>query len=46
MRQALQHHLNALHVLALLTRLGLSRSRALVLARWWESLAHRWLYGV
>lgn len=46
MRQDLQHHLNALHVMALLTRLGLSRPQALVLARWWESLAHRWLYGV
>lgn len=46
MRQALRHHLNALHVMARLSRLGLSRPCALVLARWWESLAHRWLYGV
>jgi hypothetical protein len=40
-----QHHLNALHVLARLTRLGLSRPHALRLARRWESIAHPWLYG-
>jgi hypothetical protein len=44
MRHSLQHHLNALHVMARLTRLGVSRPRALRLARGWESLAHRWLY--
>jgi hypothetical protein len=45
MRHHLEHHLNALHIMTRLTRLGVSRPRALMVARWWESLAHRWLYG-
>lgn len=45
MRAWLQHHLNALHAMAFLMRRGVSGSRALPVARQWESLAHRWLYG-
>jgi hypothetical protein len=45
MRQRFTHHLNALHIMVRLTRLGVSRHRALMVARWWESLAHSWLYG-
>jgi hypothetical protein len=45
MRQRLTHHLNALHIMVRLTRLGVSRHRALMVARWWESLTHNWLYG-
>lgn len=45
MRQRLTHHLNAVHIMVRLTRLGVSRSRALMVARCWESLAHSWLYG-
>ena len=45
-RPWLQHHLNALHLMALCTRLGCPRLRARTLARWWERLAHPWLYGV
>jgi len=40
----LQHHLNALHVMARLVRLGLPRPRALALARWWERVVHPLLY--
>jgi glycosylphosphatidylinositol transamidase (GPIT) subunit GPI8 len=40
----LRHHLNALHVMAFLVRLGISRRQALVLAGRWERLSHRWLY--
>ncbi len=43
-RHCLQHHLNALHVLALLTRAGLARTAALAVARWWERLVHPLLY--
>jgi hypothetical protein len=39
-----QHHLNALHVMARLVRLGLPRPRALALARWWERVVHPLLY--
>ena len=39
-----QHHLNALHVMARLVRIGLPRRRALALARWWEPVVHPWLY--
>ncbi len=45
-RYGLQHHLNALHVMARLVRLGLPRSRALALARWWERVVHPLLYPV
>lgn len=38
-----QHSLNALHVMAFLTRRGLSRPRALRLARQWERIAHPFL---
>ena len=34
MRQGLEHHLNALHIMTRLTRLGVSRPRALMVARW------------
>jgi hypothetical protein len=40
----LQHHLNALHVMARLVRVGLPRPRALALARWWEWVVHPLLY--
>ena len=40
----LQHHLNALHVMARLVRVGLPRPRALALARWWEQVVHPLLY--
>ena len=46
MRHHLQHHRNALHVMVALVRFGCPRRRALSLARWWEALAHPWLYGV
>ena len=46
MRQTLQHQLNSLHLMVRLTRLGLSRSRALSVARFWEMMAHPWLYGL
>lgn len=46
MQSFLQHHLNSLHIMARLTRLGVSRPRALGFARRWEALAHPWLYGV
>jgi hypothetical protein len=46
MRPWLQHHLNALHLMALCIRLGCPAPRARALARWWARLAHRWLYGV
>jgi aryl carrier-like protein len=42
----LQHHLNALHVMARLVHLGLPSPRALALARWWERLVHPLLYLV
>jgi hypothetical protein len=41
----LTHHLNALHIMVRLTRLGVSRPHALIVARWWESFVHSWLYG-
>ena len=43
-RYGLQHHLNALHVMTRLVRLGLPRARALALARWWERGVHPLLY--
>ncbi|HTX53089.1 MAG TPA: hypothetical protein VMD08_06750 [Candidatus Baltobacteraceae bacterium] len=45
MRTIVQHHFNSLHVMARLTRLGVSRPRARAWARKWESLVHPWLYG-
>jgi hypothetical protein len=45
MRQRLQHHLNALHVMALLIACGCPRLLARRLADRWEQLAHPWLYG-
>jgi hypothetical protein len=39
-----QHHLNALHVMTRLVRIGFPRRRALALARWWEPVVHPWLY--
>ncbi len=44
MRVILQHHLDGLHSMARLIRMGLPRPRALALARRWEALAHPWLY--
>jgi hypothetical protein len=44
MRPILQHHLNSLHIMTRLTRLGVPRGRALAWARRWETLAHPWLY--
>ena len=44
-RHGLQHHLNALHVMARLVRLGLPRPRAHALARWWERVVHPLLYS-
>lgn len=46
MRRHMQHHLNALHVMAALVRYGSPRRHALSLARWWELRVHPWLYGV
>jgi hypothetical protein len=43
-RHGLQHHLNALHVMTRLVHLGLSRPRALALARGWEWVVHPLLY--
>jgi hypothetical protein len=43
-RHGLQHHLNALHVMTRLVRLGLPRPRALALAGWWERAVHPLLY--
>jgi hypothetical protein len=45
MHQRPEHHLNALHIMARLTELGVCRPCALMVAPWWESLAHPWLYG-
>ena len=45
-RDILWHHLNALHVLARLTDLGVPLPRARALARRWEVLAHSWLYRI
>ena len=42
--RGLQHHLNALHVMTRLVRLGLPRPRALAIARWWERVIHPQLY--
>jgi hypothetical protein len=42
--RALQHHLNALHVMGRMVRLGLPRPTALGLARWWERMVHPLLY--
>lgn len=44
-RFILQHHLNGLHVMALLVRLGVPRQRARALAGRWERLSRRWLYA-
>jgi len=44
-RHGLQHHLNALHVMARLVRFGLPRPRAHTLARWWERAVHPLLYS-
>ena len=41
---AIQHHMNALHVMTRLVRIGFPRRRALALARWWEPVVHPWLY--
>jgi len=41
----LRHHLNALHVMMLLERAGLSRRAARAVARRWERLAHPLLYA-
>ena len=43
-RRGLQHHLNALHIMTRLMRFGLSRPRALTLARGWEGVVHPLLY--
>ena len=44
MRAIFQHHLNSLHIMERLTRMGVPRPRALAWARRWEALAHPWLY--
>ncbi len=41
----LQHHLNALHLMAVLARWGIPRRWARALARCWERMSHGWLYG-
>lgn len=41
----LQHHLNALHVMAVLVRWGVPRPWALTVSRCWEHLSRGWLYG-
>ncbi len=45
MRLWLQHHLNALHIMGRLIRLGCTRPRARTAARRWEAIVHPWLYG-
>lgn len=42
--QFLQHHLNALHVMAIFVRVGVPRPTARLIARWWERLFHPFLY--
>jgi hypothetical protein len=44
LRHALQHHLNALHILGRLVGLGCPRAAALSIARQWERLVHPLLY--
>jgi hypothetical protein len=41
----LQHHLNALHVMAILVRLGVPRTWAMAVARGWERVSRWWLYA-
>ena len=43
-RRSLRHHLNALHVMAILVRWGVPRTWALAMARRWERVSRRWLY--
>ena len=43
-RHIIQHHLNSLHLLARLVRLGMRPRTALAVARRWERLTHPWLY--
>jgi hypothetical protein len=38
----LQHHLNALQILAILIRLGVPRPWALAVARQWGQVSHGW----
>lgn len=40
----LQHYLNSLHVFCFLLSIGISRKKALSLARKWEKYAHPILY--
>ncbi|HSB73763.1 MAG TPA: hypothetical protein VLT62_30935 [Candidatus Methylomirabilis sp.] len=42
--QFLQHHLNALHVMAVFVRVGVPRPTARLIARWWEGVFHPLLY--
>lgn len=43
-RRRLHHHLNALHIMAVLLRTGLPLPVALRIARGWERLVHPLLY--
>jgi hypothetical protein len=43
--QFLRHHLNALHIMALLIHARLPRAAALRIARRWERLVHPLLYA-
>ncbi len=44
LRRFLRHHLNALHVMAILVRWGIPRTWALIVARRWERVSRWWLY--
>ena len=44
LRRFLRHHLNALHVMAILVRWGIPRTWALAMARGWERVSRWWLY--
>ena len=44
LRRFLRHHLNALHVMAILVRWGIPRTWALAMARRWERASRWWLY--
>lgn len=41
---AFQHYLNSLHVFCRLVSLGMSRRKALRVARFWERCVHPFLY--
>lgn len=45
LRRWMQHHFNALHVYAALSRMGVSKGNALHWSLRWERVMHRALYG-